>query len=421
MAVFQKPSAVAWHLEFLLLLAWAWALQMANCTSTCTCMPDATESGLRCPPPRPLQVFLLVGQSNMQGHGYVDQKNDTTGEYLNGTLGWLVQNDPTEYGMLREKTTGGNWTIRQDVFVAYNQQDLTNVRPEINQHGYLQPGFGGNPGQSNQMGPELGFGWTLAEATHHKNCHCHCSNNNKTQMILLLKIAWGGKSLAVDFRPPSSSEKGKPTGLFYEAMLANTFHTLSYEFPRLFPDYYEYASDSTSGGGYYELAGFGWHQGWNDGCDADMTAEYETNLANLIRDIRQDLGVPNLPVAIGVSGMTGYQEHPAKNDRREAIIAAQFAVANATNYPEFAGTVATVETRNFARDPWPQSPGTQGYHWNQNCESYWLVGKAMGQAMVGLLQQQQQQNQSKLDDMRRPTKAALRANIYRTSKFGDYS
>ena len=125
-----------------------------------------------------------------------------------------------------------------------------------------------------------------------------------------------------------------------------------------------------------------WHQGWNDGCDVNMTAEYETNLANLIRDVRTDLGVPNLPVSIGVSGFNGWKDD---HGRRDAIIAAQLAVANSTKYPEFAGTVATAETRGFARPPLPESPGTQIYHWNNNCETYWLIGQAMGEAMVQLL------------------------------------
>jgi hypothetical protein len=156
------------------------------------------------------------------------------------------------------------------------------------------------------------------------------------------------------------------------------------------------------------------HQGWNDGCSDEMTAEYERNLANLIRDLRIDLGVPNLPVSIGVSGMMGY--HQQQNDaydydnnnsdtnnntntntsslvrpdpRRDELVAAQFAMMNASKYPEFVGTVEAVETRGYARDPAPHSPSTQVYHWNGNCESYWLVGKSMAEAMLRLMGVQQ--------------------------------
>jgi hypothetical protein len=140
----------------------------------------------------------------------------------------------------------------------------------------------------------------------------------------------------------------------------------------MFPDY----------NGKYQLAGFAWHQGWNDGCDVNMTNEYEFNLANLIRDVRRDLNVPNLPFVIGVSGFNGYH---ADHGRRDAIVAAQDAVANATRYPEFAGTVVSVDTRAFQRGPIPESPGTEVHHWNNNCETYWLIGEAMGHGMLELL------------------------------------
>ena len=130
--------------------------------------------------------------------------------------------------------------------------------------------------------------------------------------------------------------------------------------------------------------GFAWHQGWNDGCDEAMTEEYEKNLANLIRDVRVDLGVPDLPFSIGVSGMNGWTKDDRDN-RRTRIINAQLAVANSTKYPEFEGTVASVETRDFFREAKPVSPGDQIYHWNNNCESYWLIGQAIGKAMVDLV------------------------------------
>ena len=31
-----------------------------------------------------------------------------------------------------------------------------------------------------------------------------------------------------------------------------------------------------------------------------------------------------------------------------------------------------------------QSPSGQGYHWNSNAETYFLIGEAMGQAMLRL-------------------------------------
>lgn len=55
----------------------------------------------------------------------------------------------------------------------------------------------------------------------------------------------------------------------------------------------------------YELAGFVWFHGWNDMIDRRKVDEYEFNLANLIRDVRDDLDVPTMPFIIGGMGQKG--------------------------------------------------------------------------------------------------------------------
>jgi alpha-galactosidase len=130
--------------------------------------------------------------------------------------------------------------------------------------------------------------------------------------------------------------------------------------------------------GSYVLAGFGWHQGWNDRINDKFNAEYETNMVCFIRDIRKDLGAPALPFVIAETGMSGPEEtHP----RALALMKAQAAVAE---HKEFRGNVAFVSTRAFWR-PEEQSPSKQGYHWNSNAETYYLIGEAMGEAMKRLL------------------------------------
>ena len=76
----------------------------------------------------------------------------------------------------------------------------------------------------------------------------------------------------------------------------------------------------------------------------------------------------------------------------DTIIPAQLALANETLYPDLTGTVSAVETRPFHRES-QFSPGDQCYHWNNNCESYWRVGVAMGESMLELISTETPDNQ----------------------------
>jgi len=248
----------------------------------------------------------------------------------------------------------GSWRVRDDVWISY-----------LDRCGPLTVGYGAKPGL---IGPELGLGWVLGD---------HCG-----EPVLLIKCAWGGKSLAVDFRPPSAGKPPYSLGDKTDAAIAQD--------PAIIGKYYRETVSLTRAAlanikelvpgsdGRYVLAGFGWHQGWNDRINEKYNAEYETNLVHFIHDIRKDLGAPNLPFVIAETGMTGPGE---KNPRALSLMKAQAAAAAR---PEFRGNVAFVSTRNFWR-PTEQSPTNQGYHWNSNAETYYLIGEAMGQAMQGLI------------------------------------
>ncbi|NIP97377.1 MAG: hypothetical protein GWO24_29650, partial [Akkermansiaceae bacterium] len=60
---------------------------------------------------------------------------------------------------------------------------------------------------------------------------------------------------------------------------------------------------------------------------------------------------------------------------------AQMAVGDPEQHPEFAGNVASVDTRPFWRSR-GESPTNTGYHYNHNAETYVLTGDALGRAMV---------------------------------------
>lgn len=300
----------------------------------------------------PVRVFILAGQSNMEGHGFIPAEPKRN--WGKGSLEFLVNNPATakHFAPLREVT--GKWRERNDVWITY-----------LERKGPLRAGYGAQP---DMIGPELGFGWVMGDALE--------------EPVLLVKCAWGGKSLAVDFRPPGA---GKPTYSLGEKMDADIAQD-----PAIIGKYYRETLALTKAAlshikeivpgsdGHFVLEGFGWHQGWNDRINDKFNAEYESNLIHFIHDIRKDLGRPLLPFVIAETGMNGPGEtHP----RALSLMKAQAAVAE---YPEFKGNVAFVGTKSFWR-PQEQSPNGQGYHWNSNAETYYLIGEGMGEAMKSLL------------------------------------
>jgi len=293
--------------------------------------PPKGETPAPAPAVRPVKVFVLAGQSNMEGHGIIPADPQRNGG--RGSLEYLVKDPATADRFKHLVDSDGKWRTRDDVWIHY-----------LNRKGKLTAGYGA---REDRIGPELGFGQVIGDALE--------------EPMLLIKLAWGGKSLAQDFRPPSS---GGEVGPYYREIVERTravLKNLKQEFPEL-------------GDRRYELAGFGWHQGWNDRINPDFNNEYEKNMASFIRDIRKDLGVKNLPFVIAETGMSGPEE---KHPRALSLMRAQAAVAE---YEEFQGNVAFVATRSFWRDK-EGSPSGQEYHWNTNAETYYLIGAAMGRAM----------------------------------------
>jgi len=313
----------------------------------------------------PTKVFFLLGQSNMEGQGKVEiahGKGDG-----NGTLAYAVKHKPsaglpahdtTAAASHREAcvaegadldslvTANGSWQTWPSVKVDYFGK-VGSSWGMVHPQGPLSVGFGVSADRG--VGPELGFGIEMAK---------HYGDTD----VLLVKVAWGGTSLAHDWRPPSSvSTNGGEVGWCYTNFTAHAKAALQ-------------ALDS------YEIAGMVWHQGWNDGVSDDLVEEYERNLANLIDDVRAEFKVPKLPVSIPVSGMDAWRGRVA---RRNGIIHAQYAV---TQYAHNVGTVAAEETRGFVRF-FDETNGAcnQGYHWNCNGESYFYVGTVAGQAMAAML------------------------------------
>lgn len=287
-------------------------------------------------PRKPIQVFILAGQSNMEGHGAITANPEQNEG--KGSLEYLVNDKATAEQYSHTINADGSWVKRDDVWIEY-----------LGRKGKLSVGFGA---REHLFGPEFQFG--------------HVVGSHFKEQVLIIKTAWGGKSLAGDFRPPSSGGK---VGPFYKQMVEHVNDVLD-NIEKHFPDY--------RGQG-FTIAGFGWHQGWNDGLKHDTVAQYEQNLVNLINDLRGAFDAPEMPVVIANSGFGGVDQ---KIDRRLGIINAQLNVAKRE---EFKQSVFTVETRPFFRTP-DVSPSRQGYHWNHNAETHFLIGDHMGKAMISLIQ-----------------------------------
>ena len=118
----------------------------------------------------------------------------------------------------------------------------------------------------------------------------------------------------------------------------------------------------------------------NDECDPTMVAEYDKNVADLIKEVRKELNVPKPPFVITGTGQLG---NGTRGDLA-ALCDTQRGMGEPKNHPEVHGTVASVETRGFAR-PAKASSSDLDYHWSHNGESHDLIGEAMGKAMLELL------------------------------------
>jgi len=189
----------------------------------------------------PTKIFLLAGQSNMVGMGSV--------EHMRKLLNDTKTHD--EYSIYWNETSH-DWAEREDAFVKFNDHN-----------GYLKVGFGAQYSDFGSgiehFGPELGMGWVLGDDI--LGCKC--------QPMFFLKTAYGGRDLAIDFRPPSSGKGNYPGvkpvhyGWEYREMMDEILSTLDH-LDEIVPGY-----DKDVG---FELAGFVWFQGTSFRSVATMNA-----------------------------------------------------------------------------------------------------------------------------------------------------
>jgi alpha-galactosidase len=319
----------------------------------------------------PAKVFILAGQSNMEGKA----PNE---------LFEHQATDPKTKDFFAHLRKDGQWITRDDVFIKF-----------LDRHGPLTLGYG-SPGRT---GVEYEFGTMMGDRFE--------------EPVILVKAAWGGHSLVKNFRPPSAGlpadevlqkelaqridavkkangknkkndplptldDIKKPYGASYRAMLAEVKDVQDHA-GTLFP---------ALTGRDLQLAGFVWFQGWNDQYGGQD--EYAANMEKFIRDVRKDLKAPKLPFVIAAMGQNGSQ--PAKG----AMLTIQKAQLAMPDVPDFKGNVKTIRTDDLVdkaaeelyptweknKDEWKKTGGDHGYHYLGSAIWFTRIGHAMGEAMA---------------------------------------
>jgi len=334
------------------------SLGMTGVLSAETKLPD--PDGKPADMSKPVQVFILMGQSNMVGAGRVTGDKEGTLEHATkkeGLYPFLVDDE-------------GNWTTRKDTrYVRYMTGRLLN-------NDWMTVAGG-------RIGPEHGIG--------------HQIGNAIEAPVMVLKSCIGNRSIGWDLLPPGSEsyeftdpkdgktyvyagykqsplrwEKGtepEPIGWY----AGKQWDTDVADAKKVLDDLKTYYPEATE----FEVAGFFFWQGDKDRYNAGHATKYEENLVRFIMSLRKEFDAPDAKFVCATLGQSKKGEAKG-NDA--LILEAQLAVdGEAGKYPEFKGNVATVYTNPISQG------GASNGHYGGNAKTYMDVGLAMGEAMAKLL------------------------------------
>lgn len=322
---------------------------------------------------KPLKIFIMAGQSNMQGQAQV-----RTIERLN-----LSEDSKQMYQDMKVKS--GLPSAVEGVYGVYftgGDKKKGKDRPlEVNK-GPFRPGYGDKITGGTTLGPDYTFGIYMQK--------------NVQGPILIIKTAWGGRDLTQQFRPPSAAKygadfdgHGNPTGYYYKLMMECVKKVLA-DPGAYYPGYNKAAG--------CEIAGFVWVHGFNDLIKSpSVYPDYTHALTCLINDVRKDLNAPKMPFVIGVMGIGGPNVDRKQSNFRKAQEAPAY-------LPEFAGNVAAVRTelcwdmewekiKAKPKDTWTQNEqkimqtatSNEEFHYNGSAYIYGNIGKVLAEAMVKLM------------------------------------
>lgn len=366
----------------LTLAAFAAATLIATSAGAEAPVPLARPDGKPADMSKPVQVFILMGQSNMVGLGKI-----TGGE---GSLEYAVK-EKKKYPYLVDDS--GAWVERKDVRNVQVMQGRSGGGMQLIKNEWMTVKGG-------KMGPEFGIGHPLGNAV--------------DAPVMILKSCIGNRSLGWDLLPPGSEryefvlkdKAGAEKAMVYagykdrpESWEMDPAKKLATEPPpwldkktgkpiewyagkqwdddisyakNVLADFAKYYPDAKS----YEVAGFFFWQGEKDAGNPGHAARYEKNLVHFIKTVRKEFNAPNAPFVLGTMG----ESVKGGSGNGALILEAQLAVDGTSGkYPEFKGNVTTIYTHPMAQG------GSGNAHYGGKAEVYMDVGEAMGKAMLGLL------------------------------------
>jgi hypothetical protein len=330
---------------------------------------------------KPVQVFIMMGQSNMVGLGKI------TGP--ESSLEHAVK-EKKKYPYLVDDA--GNWSERQDVRFVRVMSGRGGGMQQFNNE-FL------NVKACKTIGPEFGIGHPLGNAV--------------GAPVMLLKSCIGNRSLGWDLLPPGSEryefvikdragvektmvyagfkdkpdvwemDKAKGTATEPPPFVDKNGKPIEWYAGKQWDDDIAHAKKVLSeldkyypGAKGYEVAGFFFWQGEKDAGNAGHAARYEKNLVNFIKQVRKEFNAPNAKFVLATMG----ESVKGSEGNGGQILNAHLAVDGASGkYPEFKGNVATIYTNPMAQG------GSGNGHYGGKAEVYMDVGEAMGNAMVELL------------------------------------
>jgi len=298
--------------------------------------PDGKEADMS----KPVQVFVMMGQSNMLGFG---------------NTGALKGVAAASYPYLVDD--GGNWIVRKDV------RNVFFCMAQLRYNDWLTAENGNGGGK---FGPEVGIGYYLGHAI--------------DAPVMLLKSCVGNRALGWDLLPPSAVGTGAKGGSYQgdsessnrkvseaaKAANGGWYAGLQYDqdvgaAQTALKDLVTYYPGATK----FEVAGFFWWQG-NAEPGKGSVENYDKNLAFLFNDLKKDFNAPNAKFVCATLG-----EH----DKSAPLSQKMFDFAA---LPENKDKAAVFYSK-------PVAKGASGGHYGGDHDTYMKVGEGMGKLMIELL------------------------------------